>query len=534
VARPSPSQRRLAAALKALKALQERGHSVFRAADFSRSHREALERGGFLRRIVKGWYMSTGPGEEPMESTRWHAAITEFVRRYCDRRFGREWHVSADYSLLLHAGRTVLPKQVIVHAPRAKNGTLALPEHCSLFDYQAKDYAAVKSAVEEVGGLRALNVAAALVRVSETFFRTYAQDAQVLLLQFSDVSDLNRALLAGGHSVVAGRLAGALRAVGRTELADDVLATLRAAGYAVQEANPFTVPVAPVPLLRAPSPYVLRLRLMWSAMRDAVMDAFPPAPGPTRDVEGYLASIEKIYRADAYHSLSIEGYRVTAELVERVAREGWNPDTHKADQDARDAMAAHGYWLAHNAVKDSIRAILRGEAPGKVYERDHGAWYRALFQPSVDAGILAPADLAGYRTHPVFIRHARHVPPPREAVREMMPVLMELLTIEESPAVRAVLGHFIFVYIHPYMDGNGRLGRFLMNAMLASGGYPWTVIRVEERTAYLVALEAASAHGDIVPFAAFVARQMKAGAEAEPHGRVKTPKKSLERTRQRK
>jgi hypothetical protein len=36
--------------------------------------------------------------------------------------------------------------------------------------------------------------------------------------------------------------------------------------------------------------------------------------------------------------------------------------------------------------------------------------------------------------------------------------------------VRVVLGHFIFVYIHPYMDGNGRMGRFLMNVMLAGGG----------------------------------------------------------------
>ena len=54
------------------------------------------------------------------------------------------------------------------------------------------------------------------------------------------------------------------------------------------------------------------------------------------------------------------------------------------------------------------------------------------------------------------------------------------------------------------MDGNGRMGRFLMNAMLASGGYPWTVIPVEKRDEYMHALEEASVRQDIVPFTKFM------------------------------
>lgn len=50
-------------------------------------------------------------------------------------------------------------------------------------------------------------------------------------------------------------------------------------------------------------------------------------------------------------------------------------------------------------------------------------------------------------------------------VRDAMPVLTELLESEGNDIVRAVLGHFFFVYIHPYMDGNGRTARFLMNVM---------------------------------------------------------------------
>jgi Fic/DOC family len=50
-----------------------------------------------------------------------------------------------------------------------------------------------------------------------------------------------------------------------------------------------------------------------------------------------------------------------------------------------------------------------------------------------------------------------------------LPAFFDLLREEGHPAVRVVLGHFIFVYIHPYMDGNGRVGRFLTNLMMASG-----------------------------------------------------------------
>ena len=97
-----------------------------------------------------------------------------------------------------------------------------------------------------------------------------------------------------------------------------------------------------------------------------------------------------------------------------------------------------------------------------------------------------------------------------------MPMLFELLANETEPAVRVVLGHFVFVYIHPYMDGNGRMGRFLMNVMLASGGYPWTIIPLERRNDYMTALEAASVRQDIRPFARFIGGLL----EARLHGRT--------------
>lgn len=132
-----------------------------------------------------------------------------------------------------------------------------------------------------------------------------------------------------------------------------------------------------------------------------------------------------------------------------------------------------------------------------------------MFSPSVQAGFLKPSDLAGYRNGPVFIQNSQHIPPPKEAVLDCMEIFFDLLKREQNAGVRSVLGHFIFVYIHPYLDSNGRVGRFLINVMLASGGYPWTIIRLQRRKQYMAALEDASVRGKITAFTKFIKEEME-------------------------
>ena len=159
-------------------------------------------------------------------------------------------------------------------------------------------------------------------------------------------------------------------------------------------------------------------------------------------------------------------------------------------------------------MKASIRAILSGEHAGQVVQRDHHVWYGELFAPSVALGILKKHELAGYRRSPIYIRNSQHTPLPGEALLDAMEALFDLIEAESEPAVRAVLGHHLFVFIHPYNDGNGRIGRFMLNALLASGGYPWTVVRMMSRTAYMAALEEASVRNNIRPFAEFILHEM--------------------------
>lgn len=70
---------------------------------------------------------------------------------------------------------------------------------------------------------------------------------------------------------------------------------------------------------------------------------------------------------------------------------------------------------------------------------------------------------------------------------------------------RAAKVHADFVGIHPFIDGNGRTSRLLMNLELMEAGYPPCVIKVENRLAYYEALDQWMAHCKTEPFVQLVA-----------------------------
>jgi len=503
----SPNEK-LAESLDVLKELQQGNRRVFRSEDLSRVHRERLVENGFLQEVMKGWLISSSPDSEVGESTPWHASFWEFCARYCDERFGEQWHLSPEQSLFLHGERTVIPDQLVVHSPKATNNDIKLLFGTTLYDLKVAEMPAT-AALTVRDGLRLFSPAAALVRVPESFFLQYPVETQVVMASLADASDVLRFLLNGGHSAKAGYLAKAFRQTGRADLADEILRAMKGAGYDVRESSPFEARHIFARLGRPAAPIVGRIEMLWDSMRGKVLAVFPKAPGLPTDKEAYLRYVNEIYRTDAYHSLSIEGYSVTPALVERVRQGGWDPEHDPGDRRNRDALAARGYWQAFQLVKKEVEKVIAGENPTALARAVHNDWYRELFQPSVTAGLLEAGSLAGYRNIPVFLRGSRYVPPRWEAVRDAMPAFFDLLEKEPEPSVRAVLGHWLFGYIHPYPDGNGRMARFLMNVMLASGGYPWTVIRIRDRKSYLSALDRASIEMDIHPFTAFIVHRVQ-------------------------
>lgn len=507
--RPQKGNPTLTAALKTLKRLQEKHNGVVEASDFKDDgQRLVLIDMGFLRPVMKGWYICSSPSDNDGDTTAWYASFWAFVSGYLGKRFGKRYCLNPEASLMLHTGKTTVPRQVTCVTVDSGTSKVDLPFDTSLLVYPDKNR--VPTARVEARGLQVWPVAEALCLAGPSFFVNNPREAEIALATIRNASELLPTLLAGDKMVTAaGRLAAAFEFVKRPDETERIRKAFAQFKVTLKLVNPFELAEPTISPSKERSPYVLRLRSMWAGWRQDVIDVFPPAPGMENQSAGYLAQIDERYVSDAYNSLSIEGYRVTDELIERVARGDWHPDGDPESDKTRNALAARGYYQAFQAVKESIGKVLKKDNAGLVAKRDHHDWYAELFGPSVTAGIVEASQLAGYRRGPIFIRNSMHTPLPSDAILDSLEALWDLLEAEPEACVRAVLGHHLFVFVHPYYDGNGRIGRFLMNILLASGGYPWTVIRMSRRDAYMKALEAASVKGQITPLAEFIAQEMR-------------------------
>ena len=465
-----------------------------------------LVKQGYLKRIIKGWYLFDGDlsTQKAGESALWYESIWSFIGQYLSYRFGDHYWLSSEASLDIHTDNNSMPNQIVVFVTGGTENIIQLPNNMGIVMTQSKTkpYGLI-----EYRGIKVYPLEKALVNSTPTSFRNNPVNMQVALRN-ADFEKVVEALLESKNAASAGRLIGAFNTLGMRAESKKLEAITTGLFGSIKITDPFVIQPVILGNERKEAPGARRIRIMWQEMRQDIinrLDSYKPEfDFFSRPLDQTLGMINEIYVHDAYNSLSIEGYIVTPELIERVSNGAWSPDTFEQDSDTKNALAARGYYDAFNSVKETLTLAYGKENIDYLIDVGLTQWYTSLFKPCVTAGIISEIDFAGYRKGPIYIRKSRHVPPASEQLMDCMTALKECISEEDSFVVKAILGHLFFGYIHPFFDGNGRTARFLMNFLFILGGYQWVVIKQETKGLYLDALESASVGKNILPFVEFI------------------------------
>lgn len=252
---------------------------------------------------------------------------------------------------------------------KPSNQTIELPHDTSLLLYSDKKN--FPATISKKDRLNLIPLPEAICRATPSYFQNNNLNAEICLKLVPSAAEISRVLLTLQSPTAAARVAGAYIRVGDRKWADQITRDMAATGQTINPSDPFSKkPLCLGGIERLASPYAGRIGAMWRRMRDVVLDSFPAPPSHRDSEKKSLSMIEKLYTEDAYHSLSIEGYQVTEDLIRRIKEGAWNPDAERADNEQRNALAAKGYLGAFNAVTASVRKVFEGDHPGKVLSAD--------------------------------------------------------------------------------------------------------------------------------------------------------------------
>jgi Fic family protein len=453
-----------------------------------------------MLQVAQGHYAFKKP--EDAESTVAALMYWSAVHAVLDDRY--DWSLRGRSALATHVADSAIPERLSVRTAEASNQVLRLFGRFQVL--LRKDDAFDGRLVKPV------ELAGEQLRVDVP---------ELVLVELSDRADdpVYRAFVAGTnfdsatleaiyrrrHAPTAYRRAAAVaRDVRRADLAA-ILDRIVGKVTIYAPASLLMTPLAPTPKLTPPWESLQTVQLGEFADRLTRTLGQRIAALSSIDLGTLVASAQAARRYDIYHSTSIEGYRVTPEDVS-VLLAGSASQFEGDPEEIRNRIAVLGYARAFDLTLE--RAGI-DDSSSKPEEHAVRETYAALFSPSVDAGLVDPLDLVDYRQAQVFIRDSRHTPPPCEKVPGLMRALHAALARIDAPFVQAVLWHLGLVTIHPYLDGNGRTARLVMNYRLLTAGLPWVTIRTEERGAYFDALAAGQVGGDPVPFGRFILRHVE-------------------------
>ena len=505
--RKIPTEVKLAEALKSAKELSIDG--VLSARDLKDSHRKILDDHGCLYKIYTTWFALVMPGVESGDTVPLMSSYWTFIRLYSRKHLGDDWWLSSLSSIAVHAGDEHIPTQLHINTSKKHAKNIELKGGYGIAFYQQTG--TPPNMVETIdSGLNVIKAHIALMLLSGNNFKDPSPSMLAIAhnLKLAEVSEIVAALKQTGAQIGGERVYTLLKSCGKTREAKalfDGLARLDMAIKGEESTNTYTLGAS-----RIKSPIATRIKLKFQQYSESIKASghYPVCKKvdfKNSDFEFVRDSINATYVSDAYHSLSIENYRVTKELIEKIASNNWDPEGHDGDKKHLDAFAAKGYNNAFRQILEDLKSVHDGENVVEVVSYGYMSWRELLFSEQVNAGLLDAGVLSGFRNKPIFIKTSSHVPPAHEKLMDAMDVFFEALGEEDDPWVRAVLGHFFLVHIHPFSDGNGRTARFLMNVFLVASGYPWLVIVKEDKKRYFECLEKAHINEDIDSFAVFLA-----------------------------
>lgn len=202
--------------------------------------------------------------------------------------------------------------------------------------------------------------------------------------------------------------------------------------------------------------------------------------------------MEESYYHHIYHTVAIEGNTLSLSEIRHIIETRYAVPG-KSLEEQNEVIGMHA---AMKYVNTTLVSRI-----GSVTINDVLEIHRRVL------GYVDPVEAGRFRTTQVFVGH--HIPPhPREVEKQMLE-LVQWLNSEDAmslhPVEFAALAHYKLVYVHPFIDGNGRTSRLLMNLILMQAGYPPITIRKEQRSEYYDALEMAN-DGDVRPFIRFIAK----------------------------
>jgi predicted CoA-binding protein len=197
----------------------------------------------------------------------------------------------------------------------------------------------------------------AIMKAPPSYYQNKPQNIEIALSMVESVSDITRVLIDTGSIAAAERISGAYLETGNSSASRAVINDMKLAGYTVKPVNPFAEFIPSIGTGGFRSPSSPRIIAMWNKFRSDVIELFPESSIVIKGIEtdSILNSIREKVNEDAYHSLSIEGYRVTVELIARIRSGEWNPEADRYDNNQRNALAVKGYSLAYDEVLKSVR-----------------------------------------------------------------------------------------------------------------------------------------------------------------------------------